>query len=128
MAFNPQTGAFEGTPPPGFTGEVVIKVIARDTDGREAVQTFKIAVGQTGTGTVGLDGAGGEGQPQGEGGIPPPGEGARNGDQAPGRQAMGAKPVGRLSLTEQLRSMGREEQKARQQAFLDLMRGKGRAA
>lgn len=128
MAFNPRTGTFEGTPPPGFKGEVVVKVVARDNDGREAVQTFKIAVG-TGSGQVAPDGQGqpqGEGQPQEGSGTPPEG-GPRSGDPVPGRQAT-AKPIGRPSLTEQLRAMGREGQKARQQAFLEQLRGKGRAA
>ena len=47
IAFNPRTGTFEGTPPPGFNGEVTVKVIARDNDGREAVSTFKISIGSS---------------------------------------------------------------------------------
>ncbi|MFT3858106.1 MAG: Ig-like domain-containing protein [Aquabacterium sp.] len=43
LSFNPQTGRFEGTPPPG-TGDVTIRVIARDAQGHEAVTVFKIKV------------------------------------------------------------------------------------
>ncbi|WP_068493932.1 DUF4347 domain-containing protein, partial [Paramagnetospirillum marisnigri] len=52
MAFNPQTGTFEGQPPPGFQGVVEVRVVARDNEGREAVQTFKIVVGEAGQGNV----------------------------------------------------------------------------
>lgn len=43
MNFNPTTGKFEGTPPPGAKA-VEIKLIARDKNGREAVQVIKIEV------------------------------------------------------------------------------------
>jgi filamentous hemagglutinin family protein len=46
LSFNPRTGTFEGTPPPGFRGEVAVKLTARDSEGRQVVQTFKIVVGQ----------------------------------------------------------------------------------
>jgi hypothetical protein len=46
MRFNPLTGTFEGTPPPGFKGELAVRVIARDKAGREAVQVFRIGVGR----------------------------------------------------------------------------------
>jgi hypothetical protein len=35
VLFNAQAGAFLVTPPPGFTGELEVQVIVRDTDGRE---------------------------------------------------------------------------------------------
>ena len=46
IRFNPLTGTFEGTPPPGFKGELAVRVIARDKAGREAVQVFRIGVGR----------------------------------------------------------------------------------
>ncbi len=42
LTFNSSTGDFEGTPPPGFKGELVIKVIARDSNGQMAEVTFRI--------------------------------------------------------------------------------------
>ncbi|PKO57197.1 MAG: hypothetical protein CVU28_00020 [Betaproteobacteria bacterium HGW-Betaproteobacteria-21] len=42
ITFDPVTGKFSGMPPNGFDDELVIKVIARDADGREAVTTFRI--------------------------------------------------------------------------------------
>lgn len=44
MSFNAQTGTVEGTPPAGFKGDVVVKVVARDERGNEAAQTLKISV------------------------------------------------------------------------------------
>ncbi|TAN60643.1 MAG: hypothetical protein EPN20_13425, partial [Magnetospirillum sp.] len=102
MTFNPQTGTFEGTPPPGFKGEVVVKVIARDQDGHEAVQTFKIAVGEADQGRVAPGGAPG-----------------RTGD---------ARPVGKPSLTEQLRSLSMKGQLARQAALFNAIKTGGKAA
>jgi hypothetical protein len=45
LAFNPRTGTFVGQPPPGVSGEVVVRVIARDQNGREAVAMVRITVG-----------------------------------------------------------------------------------
>jgi hypothetical protein len=45
LSFNAQTGTVEGAPPAGFKGDVVVKVVARDERGNEAVQTLKISVG-----------------------------------------------------------------------------------
>lgn len=42
LTFNSSTGLFEGTPPPGFMGELVIKVIAKDSSGRQAEVTFRV--------------------------------------------------------------------------------------
>jgi hypothetical protein len=44
MTFNANTGTFEGTPPPGFRGQVEVRITARDSQGRLATQTFKINV------------------------------------------------------------------------------------
>lgn len=75
LKFNARTGRFEGTPPPAFEGTISFKVVARDTQGRIAVQTFKIVVTKDGQGNKGA---------HLERGI--------------------AEPVGRASLTEQMRS------------------------
>ena len=99
LSFNPKTGTFEGTPPPGFKGEVAVKVIARDNQGREAVQSFKIKVG-TGVDTL-----------------------------APGRSGEAPRPAGRSSLTQQLHDLGREGRVAKQAALFQLLKnGGGRAA
>jgi hypothetical protein len=44
LHFDPSTGSFQGTPPPGFQGEVNIVVTARDSQGHEASTTFKLKV------------------------------------------------------------------------------------
>jgi hypothetical protein len=44
LRFNPETGRFEGEPPPGAAGEVVVRVVARDQDGTEAAATLRITV------------------------------------------------------------------------------------
>ncbi|GAB3415478.1 hypothetical protein GCM10027318_32030 [Massilia agilis] len=46
VQFNGQTGQFTGDAPPGMRGELRIKIIARDMDGREAVALFRVNVGQ----------------------------------------------------------------------------------
>ena len=46
LHFNAASGSFEGQPPPGFSGEVSIRVVARDAQGHEAVTTFKVKVGE----------------------------------------------------------------------------------
>ncbi|WP_158497726.1 DUF4347 domain-containing protein [Magnetospirillum gryphiswaldense] len=141
MAFNPQTGTFEGTPPPGFKGEVVVRVIARDQDGREAVQTFKIVVGTAGQGNIAPGQRGGEGQGQGQGegqGQPQGGEGqgqpqgapGQTGDSGPmdGVKQANAKPVGRPSLTEQLHAFSFKGGVARQIALFEAVKRGGKAA
>jgi uncharacterized delta-60 repeat protein len=90
MSFNPQTGTFEGTPPPGFKGEVVVRVIARDKDGRQAVQVFKIAVG-VGQGDVARDPA--QERPDSPGQAPRP--------QAPGQRGAVLDTLGKPSLAKQ---------------------------
>jgi hypothetical protein len=124
MVFNPRTGTFEGTPPPGFRGEVVVKVVARDNDGREAVQTFKIQVGTGGQGNVAPEGQG-EGQGEGRGQPQAPG---RSGDAGGASRHAAAGPVGKLSLSEQLRSMSKEGRLAKQAALLGNLMSGGKAA
>jgi hypothetical protein len=46
VQFDPATGVFEVTPPPGFKGKLDLKVVARDDDGREAVALFQMFVGE----------------------------------------------------------------------------------
>ena len=46
LAFNAKTGAFTGKPPAGFEGTVVVRVVARDQNGREAFATIRISVGE----------------------------------------------------------------------------------
>lgn len=118
MTFNPQTGTFEGTPPPGFKGEVVVKVIARDQDGHEAVQTFKIVVGEAGQGRVAPGGERGQGEGRGQG-QPPNGAPGRSGD---------ARPVGKPGLTEQLRSLSMKGQLAKHAALFHAIKTSGKAA
>ncbi|MBI5165438.1 MAG: DUF4347 domain-containing protein [Magnetospirillum sp.] len=114
MTFNSQTGTFEGTPPPGFKGQVTVKVVARDTEGREAVQTFKIVVGEGNTGRM---------QP-GEQGKAASERQGRTGDAAPLR-AVGPKLAGRPSLGEQLRTMSFKGGMARHLALFEAgKRGK----
>jgi hypothetical protein len=93
MVFNQQTGTFEGTPPPGFKGEVVVRVVARDKAGREAVQVFKIAVG-VGQGEVSGERPGEQGQGPGQGQRP-----------APQRNGMSDK-LGKPSLAKQFDRLG----------------------
>ena len=116
MVFNPQTGTFEGTPPPGFNGEVVVKVIARDNDGREAVQTFKIQVGEAGQGNV---------APQGEGQPQTPGQ---TGDAGHSIKHAAVKPVGKLALSAQMKAMSFEGRVAKQMALFNAVKHNGKAA
>jgi len=44
LKFDPATGKFSGTPPPGTNGDVAIKVLARDSTGKEAVAIFHVKV------------------------------------------------------------------------------------
>jgi VCBS repeat-containing protein len=44
LAFSSEKGVFEGVPPKGYQGELVIKVVARDKQGREAAATFRVKV------------------------------------------------------------------------------------
>jgi len=110
MNFNPRTGTFEGTPPPNFRGEVVVKVTARDNDGRQVVQTFKIVVGKD-QGTAAPER--GQGQPGGRSGALPDQGGNRPGD---------APPTGRASLTEQLRQMSFKGGVARHIAMFETIK------
>jgi hypothetical protein len=46
VQFDPATGVFIVTPPPGFKGKLDLKVLARDDDGREAVALFQMFIGE----------------------------------------------------------------------------------
>ncbi len=46
LMFDAKAGTFKGTPPPGLTRDLAITVVARDTQGREAVTMFRIKVGR----------------------------------------------------------------------------------
>ena len=48
LQFDPRMGIFRGTPPAGFTGDVEIRVIARDQNGNQVEVTFRIRVGGDG--------------------------------------------------------------------------------
>ncbi|HEY6610228.1 MAG TPA: VCBS domain-containing protein, partial [Pseudomonas sp.] len=59
VIFNPMTGKFEVMAPDGFRGDLTVKVIARDSQGREVSALFRISVGEkpsatTGNGRAGL--------------------------------------------------------------------------
>jgi VCBS repeat-containing protein len=57
IIFNAQTGQFEVRVPAGLKGDLAIKIIARDNQGREASVLFRINVGeQVGQGTAGRTG------------------------------------------------------------------------
>jgi uncharacterized repeat protein (TIGR02059 family) len=49
LKFNPATGTFSGTPPAGLQGVVTVRLLARDNQGHEAVQVFKINIGDRST-------------------------------------------------------------------------------
>jgi len=42
LSFDPATGTFVGTPPPGTSGEITVRLVARDGAGREAIAVIKI--------------------------------------------------------------------------------------
>ncbi|MCG8508929.1 MAG: putative Ig domain-containing protein, partial [Rhodospirillales bacterium] len=44
LAFDPQTGSFVGTPPPGTEGEIVILVVARDQSGQVATAQIRFNI------------------------------------------------------------------------------------
>lgn len=46
VQFDPRSGTFQLSPPPGFSEELQIKVIARDGEGREASSMFRFFVGE----------------------------------------------------------------------------------
>jgi len=108
IVFNPKTGTFEGNPPPGFKGVVTVKVVARDNDGRQAVQVFRIEVGVAGDGRV---------QPDGQGERPGGGRSGQTGGT--GDRVATDKPAGRPGLLEQLRSMSKEGRLAKQIAVVE---------
>jgi hypothetical protein len=46
LKFNARDGRFEGVPPPGFSGKLLVRVTARDGLGHEASQQFEIVIGR----------------------------------------------------------------------------------
>ena len=46
VRFDPQSGKFELAAPSGYRGELTIKVVARDSQGREASALFRFSVGE----------------------------------------------------------------------------------
>ena len=78
LKFDARTARFEGTPPLAFEGTLIFKVVARDAQGREAVQVFKVIVSKD----AGIRGA------------------------HAGWHIDLAEPAGRASLSEQLRAAG----------------------
>jgi large repetitive protein len=58
IRFDAAAGRFIVHAPRGVTGELVVKLVARDSKGHEVVTTFKIHVGAKGSGHVGLDASG----------------------------------------------------------------------
>ncbi|WP_193771515.1 DUF4347 domain-containing protein [Candidatus Magnetaquicoccus inordinatus] len=46
LSFDPASGRFEGTPPPGSNAEISVKVVAHDNQGKEAVSIFRIKIGK----------------------------------------------------------------------------------
>lgn len=46
VSFDPRTGKLNGVPPAGFNGDLVVRLVARDSQGREAVTTFRLVVGK----------------------------------------------------------------------------------
>ncbi len=59
LLFNPRTGTFVGQAPPGTSGDLTVRVVARDQSGREAVAVIRITV------------SGGVAQPDTPGAEPP---------------------------------------------------------
>jgi hypothetical protein len=45
LKFDPETGKLTGTPPPGVSSNIAVRIQARDSEGRQATQTFRIQVG-----------------------------------------------------------------------------------
>ncbi|MCU4121977.1 Ig-like domain-containing protein [Variovorax sp. N23] len=58
LKFDARTGRFEGVPPSGFSGTLTVQVMARDAQGREALQTFRIVVERDGRARVALEAGG----------------------------------------------------------------------
>jgi hypothetical protein len=119
LSFNPQTGTFVGQPPPGLNGEVVIRVIARDQDGREAIATVRINLGT---------GAGQQGQPQGapadgpQDGAPDQTGWLDDGGETIAAEILPAKAVGRTAFSEQVRQAGQMSPMARQAVLAQAAR------
>ncbi|TAN58007.1 MAG: DUF4347 domain-containing protein [Rhodospirillales bacterium] len=118
LNFNPQTGTFVGQPPAGLTGEMVVRVIARDQNGREVVVNVRINVNAGGA--TGVP----RGQPQGQG----EGEGEAQGEtpQAPEQQGEASPEVGAPII--KLSDFGKGQTFAGKPAFQDELRMASRLA
>jgi hypothetical protein len=46
LTFDPRLGMLKGTPPPGFRGEIEVRVIARDQNGNQVETVFRIRFGE----------------------------------------------------------------------------------
>lgn len=116
LSFNPQTGTFVGQPPPGLTGEMVVRVVARDQNGREVVATIRINVNAGGA--TGVP----QGQPQG------PGEGEAQGEAplAPNQQGDASPAVGAPII--KLSDFGKGQIFAGKPTFQDELRMASRLA
>jgi hypothetical protein len=47
LSFDGKSGQFVGTPPAGLAGDLAIRIVARDSQGREAVATFRIQLNRS---------------------------------------------------------------------------------
>ncbi len=94
LRFDARTGRFEGVPPPGFSGTLTVQVMARDAQGREALQTFKIVVERDGRARVATEGSG------------------RSGLNQQLREARGAAHEGLAALAAATRSVQRADEHA----------------
>ena len=116
LNFNGTTGTFEGKPPAGFTGDLQIKVIARDSSGNEAESMFRFSVGdapaqQAAPAQVQVPAAAPIPEAQQVPGVPDAQQGAEAEDVVRDRVAeKDRKPLkGRSSLTQQLRDQSPRE-------------------
>ena len=120
LAFDPSSGKFNGQPPPGFSGTLHISVIARDSQGREAVTTFEIEVGkehQNGHRNDGRQGDASRGNNLRHDSAIQSGTHHAWLDLPANKQKL-ITPVGRASFSEQLAQHGRQASDIKRQAFL----------
>jgi VCBS repeat-containing protein len=99
LKFDPGSGTFSGKPPEGEKQELQIKVTARDDAGSEATVNFKLDVNENGNQPAGerQDGQTNDGQNNG-------GQKRTDAGRPADRQAAQAAPLGRPSLTAQLKA------------------------
>jgi hypothetical protein len=81
LVFNPTTRSFEGAPPTGTRGELVIKITARDASGNQADTLFRLQIGEQDDPAAPADGT------------------------QPVRKSDGNARPGRVSLQQQLRDL-----------------------